>query len=246
VGQTVRLAFYFHSRNWNENGGAADVAPGWYIDEVRLVHDFASVMGSSIVRTQETACVPLAVAAVTPTLSANFTLRIPSGTISNLTLNPAACWSGSTLTSLSSSEWQLTLRNNCPNTSMGVQNIGDLCFTAVATQSIFSPFTLHNLVVTNQDLSVAVPAHTFDGRTIIIGNQPLLESWRDTDGQRMVTTYGKPNTGYVIRHTTSVTDASPWSLSPSMTNLMPTGMSYSQPLTGVPSAPILLLRANER
>jgi hypothetical protein len=244
AGQSVQIGFYFHSQGtfcctyW-------DVDSGWYVDEVRLQHDLSLLAGSTIIRTQEAVCVSLAIAVSTPPLNANFTLQIPAGTISNLTLTPAGCWTGSTLTPLSTSEWLLRLRNSCSNTSMGVQIVGSLCFTASSTQSVFSPFTLHNLVVTNQDLSVAAPVRAFDGRTVIVGNQPLLESWRGTNGQRMVTTYGKPNRGYVIRYATSATNASPWTLS-GITNLMPASMFFSQPVTGVPSAPIIFLRANER
>jgi hypothetical protein len=101
-------------------------------------------------------------------------------------------------------------------------------------------------LVTNQDLSVAAPVHSFNGRTIIIGQQPLLESWRGTNGERMVTTFGKPNTGYTILYATSVPAAAPWMVS-GMTNLVPTNMFYSQPLTGAPLvAPRVFLQANER
>ena len=135
--------------------------------------------------------------------------------------------------------------NNCTTTPFGLKTIGSLCFPTVSTQSAFAPLTFASITVTNKQGTQVSPTRTSEGRAVIIGNQPLLEAWRGTNGQRMVTTYGKPNTGYEIRSRISVPGAAPWILR--MTNLMPSTMSYSQPIPGIGSnAPVFFLQANER
>jgi hypothetical protein len=236
AGQSVRVAFHFHS--------ASCVAPGWYVDDVRLVHDFAVVLlNSPVVRTQNTACFALGIGENSSATSVSFALQAPCDHLSNVTLNATNCWSG-TITPQPNCQWSITLQNSCTNTPMGVQTIGSLCFTAVSTQSAFVPLSLNNPLVTNLDGSMP-PAYSFGNRAVVIANQPLLEASRGANQQRLVTTYGKANTAYEIRETTNITTVPPWTLG--WTNTVPASLFYTSPVRGpLSNAPVLFLRANER
>jgi hypothetical protein len=236
AGQTVQLAFHFHS--------AANVASGWYVDDVRIVHDFALLLlGSPVVRTQTSVCLSLGIAASSPATNVSFTLQAPAGILGNAVLNTTGCWSG-TITPLANSEWFITLQSSCGSASMGVQSIGSLCFTAASTQSAFVPLSLNNLAVINRDGSTPT-THTFDSRAVVIANEPLLEASLGPNRQRWLTTFGKANQAYEIRYATNLTAGSPWTLG--WTNTVPTTLFQTAPLQGTLSnAPILFLRANER
>src|SRR6185436_1854418 len=194
-GKRVQLSFHVHSAN--------NVASGWYVDDVRLVHDFATLLlDSPIVRTQNTACIPLGIAASSPVSSASFTLQAPAGNLGNLLLTTEGCWS-STVTPQPDSKWSVTLQGSCTTVPMGVETIGSFCFTAVSAHSTFVPLTISDLVVTNLDSSIPA-TDAFGSRAVNIANEPLLEAWLDTGRLRMATLYGIAGNTYEIRHASTV------------------------------------------
>lgn len=218
AGQSVKVGFLFSAVDVNDGfGNQPETSAGWYIDEVRLLHDFALLLlDSPVVLTQNTACVSLGIAAGSPPSSVSFTLEAPAGHLGNLSLNTSGCWSG-TLTPQSGNHWLVTLQNSCPHALTGVQNIGSICYTAISPKSAFVPLAVSNLAVTNQDASLPI-GHASGSRTVVIANESLLEPWLDSTQKRMVTTFGKANTGYVIHQSTNATEARPWQ--PAWTNLI--------------------------
>jgi len=238
AGQSVQVAFRIVTI------GCCN-APGWYIDEVRLTHDFALLLlDSRIVRAQDSFCVSLGITESSPASSVSFTLQAPAGNLSNLTLNGEGCWTNAIITPQPNSEWFVTLQNACTTAPMGVRTIGSLCFTAVSAHSAFVPLTINNLVVTNQDASLP-STHALGSRAVIIANEPLLEAWLDTIRQRMATLYGIAGKTYEVRHASIVDSPTPWT--PGWTNTVPASLFSSFPLNGAFSnAPSLYLRANEQ
>ena len=213
-------------------------------EEMRTLQDVALLMAnSSVVRTQNTACLSLVGAAPSSAPSAvNFTLQAPAGHLSNVVPNTTGCWTG-TVTPQPNAQWLVVLKSSCTNTPMDVQTIGSLCFTAVSEHSGYVPLTINDIVVTNLDGSLPL-AFASGSRAVVIANEPLLEAWRETSGQRMLKIYGKANTSYLISYKTTLATASSWA--PVLTNLVPASMSYAQGLTGVlSSAPVVFLRAKE-
>jgi hypothetical protein len=200
-------------------------------------------VGSTVARTQEVACLPLRTIAGSPATALNFTLRTPVA-MTNFSLNIGSRFATATVTSGTNSQWFVRLRTSPENPLIGDETIGSLCFISVSTQSMFVPLVLSNLSVTNLDGSVPGASGSI-GRAVIIADQSLVEAWFETNRQRMITTYGKPNTGYEIRSRSAVPGAAPWTLAG--TNLVPGAMFYSQPLTGPASnALMIFLQANER
>jgi hypothetical protein len=237
AGQTVRLGFYFYS--YNSGGGGVDVASGWYVDEVRLLHEPALILlGSPVVRTQDTACVSLGIAVDSPSSGASFVIEAPAGNLSNPELTAGGCWSG-TITPQSATQWLVNLQSTCTDGSPGVESIGTICFTAISPYSAFVPLAVNALVISN-----LAPAHAFGTRVVNIANEPLLEAWLGSSRQRMVTLYGIANQTYEIRHASTVDAPLPWM--PGWTNTVPASLFTSFPLTGdATNAPTLFLRANE-
>jgi hypothetical protein len=237
AGQTVRLGFFCHS----QGGGCGNyVGPGWYVDEIRLLHDPALfLLGSPVVRTQDTACVSLAIAVDSPSPGASFVIEAPAGNLSNPILSTDGCWSG-TITPQSGTQWLVNLRSSCTTGSAGVEPIGKICFAAVSPQSAFVPLAVSNLVISN-----LAPALGFGTRVVNIANEPLLEAWLDSGKTRMLTTYGKANTAYVILESTNVRAARPWPLG--WTNTVPASLFTNCPVSGsLSNASVLFLDAREQ
>jgi hypothetical protein len=233
----LQVAFHFHS--------TYNVSSGWYVDDVRLVNDFALLLlDSPIVRTQNSACISIGMASSSPVSNVTFKVQAPDGNLSNLMLNTIGCWTG-TITTQPNSQWLVNLQNTCTTTAMGVQDVGSICFTAVSTHSAFVPLGVNNLTVTNQDSSVPSPVHAFGTRSVNIANESLLEAWLTGNKQRMFTLYGKANTNYVVWSTTSLTPQSQWT--PDWTNTMPANLFLSQQVLGsLSNVPVLFLRANQK
>ncbi|MCL4787210.1 MAG: hypothetical protein KJ070_10510 [Verrucomicrobia bacterium] len=237
AGQTVRLGLNFHSQS---AGCGGTVGAGWYVDEIRLLHDPALfLIGSPVVRTQDMACISLAIAVDSPASGASFVIQAPAGNLNNAKLSTEGCWSG-TISPQSATEWLVNLQSSCTAGSAGVETIGTICFSAVSPHSAFVPLTVNNLVISNLP-----PAQAFGTRAVNIANEPLLESWLDTSGKRMATTYGKANTSYEIRYSTDADAPSPWLVG--WSNTVPADLVIHSPVGGdMSNAPVLFLKAREQ
>ena len=244
AGLKVRLGFYFESHNSGWPNYYTYVSSGWYIDDVRLIHDFAALLlDSPVVRTQNSACVSLGLAASSSPSVVGFTIQAPAGRIANLAFTSGGCWSGA-ITPISGSEWAVSLTNNCPTNPMGVVTVGSICLTATSAESAFVPLDVSNLAVMNKDGS-APPVHSFGSRAVLIADRALLEASLGVNKQRMVTVFGKANTTYEIGCSTSLAAGSMWT--PSWTNIVPASLYYTCPVQGALSnAPALFLRAKEQ
>jgi len=216
---------------------------------------FRLEVGSVVGRTQEVACLPLKTFAGAPAGALNFTLLAPSSlggvplSYSNVSLSTGSRFADATITQGTAGtnvQWQVALRTGPVSPLIGDESIGSLCFRGISTQSVFVPFVLQSLTVSNLDGSVP-GASAVVGRAVIIADQPLLEAGLSPSQERLVTTYGKANTGYEIRYTNELpyTTSRPWTLG--MTNLLPTNMFQTQPLTApLNTIPNLFLHAKER
>jgi hypothetical protein len=215
--------------------------------------EVGSVAESVVARTQEVACLPLKTFAGAPAGALNFTLVAPASfggvplSYSNVSLSVDSRFADAIITEGTvgtNVQWQVALRTGPVSPLIGEESIGSLCFRGISTQSVFVPFVLQSLTVSNLDGSVP-GASAVVGRAVIIADQPLLEAAWSPSQERLVTTYGKANTGYEIRYASDVTTGRPWTLG--MTNLLPASMFQTQPLPApLTTVPTLFLHAKER
>jgi hypothetical protein len=202
-------------------------------------------LGSTIVRTQQLACLQLEIFAGAPAVSVTFTVSSPTGYLTNAILNTGGRFTNATVTPGPDSHWAVTLQTSATDALAGDEIVGSLCFTAVSTQSAFVPLVISNLTVNNADGSLSSPT-AFGARAVVIADQPLLEAGLTNNAQRRLTLYGKANTDYEIAYSTNLLSAAfPWI--PGWTNTVPASLYYSFPILGTLSnSPALLLRAKER
>lgn len=236
AGQLVQIGFLFTS---SITGFSTRVGPGWYIDEVRLLHDFSlSLLDLPVMRAQDPACISLGIAASLPASTVSFTLSAPAGHLGDVSLNSEGCWTG-TITQQEDGRWLVTLENGCPETFMGVHTAGSICFKAVSSQSTFVPLGIEKL-----DAAVS-PAHGSGGRAVVIANEPLVEAWQTANGERMLTLFGKPFTAYDIRQSTDLATPRPWAVG--WTETLPFDLFLNGPVQGeLSTESILFLDATEQ
>ena len=201
------------------------------------------VLGSSIVRTQDVACLPLHFSVDTPAKAVGFTVQGPAGHFLAPVLQTGTRFAEATVTAEGDALWRLRLRTPGPAPPVGDEMVGSLCFNVVSTDSAFVPLAVTDLVVTNIDGSLPSVAVT-SSRVVVIADKPLLEATLNAGGQRVLTVYGKADSSYVISSCSSA--ATPLLWTPTLTNLISTSLFYSQTLPDpLSSEPALLLKASE-
>ena len=247
AGQTVRVGFLFTATDAYDGSGIVnqpETSTGWYIDEVKLTHDFALLLDSANVRAQQNFCLPIRVFASDPATHLRFSVTIPGASLANVTLDTGDRFATATITQGTGSDWIVELTTTPGNPVNGDEIIGSLCFRASAPKSAFAPLAVQSLVVTN--LSGSQPRTVpFGGRAVVIANEALLEAWSGANGERTISLYGKPNTSYELQRTADLNPPIAWT--PEWTNSVPAGMFRSVILDGPQTnAPILYLRAKER
>lgn len=246
AGQTLRLGFLMQSRNNGSSTcgyGAIDVSDGWYIDEVRLLHDFELAAGSAIVRTQEQACVTLETAASTAPFTASFTLEAPGGYLGDLSFQTDGNWTNIQVAPITASKWQITMHNNQAPPAAGLVKAGSICFTATAADSAFAPLLIDELACTGSG-GAPFGVDAVSGRAVVIGRSPLLEAWITPGRQRMATLYGLPGRTYRLLETDDLQGSPVWT--PWSTNTVPTSLRIDCPVSDTLSeAPVVFMRATE-
>lgn len=205
---------------------------------------FRFSLGSAIVRTQQLACLPLQFSVGSPARSVAFTVQAPAGHFVNPVLQTGSRFTDATVTVGADAQWLIRLQTSSSNPLVGEEFVGSLYFTVISTNSAFVPITVADLVVTNND-GLLPSAAAFGNRVVVIADRPLLEATLGPNAQRVLTLYGKANTAFRISDTSDPALPLPWT--PTLTNLVPTALFYSQSLTvGLSNAPVLFLHATEQ
>jgi hypothetical protein len=124
------------------------------------------------------------------------------------------------------------------NALPGPVSVGQLGFTALPNQSsAFVPLAISDVTSLKLDGDTAANAFGLPGRVVVIGPEPLLEAWWDTNRRPRLRLYGNPAHGHVLEWKTHLFDAF-WQSGPgvSLTNL-------SQDFEVPNNAPSLFYRA---
>lgn len=198
-------------------------------------------VGSTVLRAGESAGVPVSLSASGTLGSVNFTFDAPPGRLTNLTiqaLSPAI--QTATIQPASATRWQVALTFQPGQTLTGTQQVAQINFTAVASQSsAFVPLQLVTIDGRHGDSSSFATQFGQSGRITVVAGEPLLEAQFVAGGRQLIL-YGMPGVTYQIQIATSLSDRdwSDWT-SVSLTSL-------SQVVPGVSSLlPAAFFRAYE-
>jgi hypothetical protein len=97
---------------------------------------------------------------------------------------------------LDASDANFTVGTASGQVLQGPSLVGNVGFGALSNASAFVPLTIVNIQGTKSDGSRVGNTFGIGGQVVMIGSQPLLQSWLGSNSQRMLTIYGNPGASY--------------------------------------------------
>jgi hypothetical protein len=180
------------------------------------VNDYIeATVGSVVMQAGETNTVPVDLFASAAFASARCAIQFDSQRVANVGLDVLAPQLASVAMEMADSNTvSLTFTAALGQTLQGTQHLARLRFTAVPGQaSAFTPFHIVSLDGTNAAAGSFAPGTIRnDGRAVIVGAQPMLESLPPVSGQRAVMLYGRKGSSYSIYYSTNLAGTSTWTL----------------------------------
>jgi hypothetical protein len=170
--------------------------------------DFLEVLlGTSILQTGSTGHISIGVVAGGAVTNTAFALDLPANRFSNVALQTVNSeFAGSTLQNISSGRYLLTLRSSAGQFLQGTQaNLVQLNFTAITNQpSAIVQVLPQNFTVSRADGSALTNLLAQQGKIVMIGAEPILESSLVSAQGRALTVYGIPGLSYGIQSSTNL------------------------------------------
>ena len=93
---------------------------------------------------------------------------------------------------------------------MGAEQIAQFQFTALSNRSAFVPLTMGNVAATRANGTPVPSVGAQHGRVVVVGQEPLLECWRLTNGPPIITLYGQPAENYALLSSPAVEAPGEW------------------------------------
>lgn len=206
---------------------------------------FAVYFGSTVVRSGQPANVAITANTSTSVGALDVTLDIPAGRLSGLTLQSLAAEvdpATSSITLQGGTSWLARLRPRAGMSFTGEKQLAVLGSTAVAGQiSAFVPLRVTGLNVTHLDATSVANLFAQSGRIVVVGAQPLLEAFTETNGLRRLALYGIPGVAYGIENSPKFAQPSVWS---AVTHFVAQSLTTSVPISTAAS-PDVFYRALE-
>lgn len=179
-------------------------------------------IGSALLRAGDTVSIPIELNASSVT-NFSFTMDLATNRFSNMTLQPLSPSLGSaTLQVTASNRIQVNMSAVSGQTFQGDQQIAQFNFVTASNQpSAFIQLSPRSVQARNVDSSVTSNILLQDGRMVVIGNEPLLETSLGANRSRNLTLYGKPGASYQIQYCTNIVNPPAWTylMRVPMTNL---------------------------
>ncbi len=163
-------------------------------------------VGNTVMLAGSTSSVPVRLLSTTALTNMVFTVAYPAERLTNFTLtvnSPQVVTQQLQL--LGSGQVQVAFTLPASSVLYGPTNVGQLGFTAISNQhSAFVPLTISGVTGLKPDGSPVGSFFGLPGRVVVVGPEPLLEAWLETNSQRMMTLYGKPGSSYGIEGRTNL------------------------------------------
>lgn len=200
---------------------------------------FAVYFGSTVVRAGQAAKLAITANTSASVGALDVTLDIPAGRLSGLSLQSLAAEvdpATSSVTAQGGTSWLVRLRPLAGMSFTGEKQLAVFASTAVAGQvSAFVPLRVTGLSVTHPDTTTVANLFAQAGRVVVVGAQPLLEAFNETNGMRRLALYGIPGVAYGIENSPKFAQPSVWS---AVTHFVAQALTTSVPVTTAASADV--------
>jgi hypothetical protein len=199
-------------------------------------------LGQQILLVGNSGRVPIYLISSVPLTNLQMTLISPPGRLVSFSIQPIVpqiC--ATSITPLTNSLQQFNLMACASQWLIGTQQVAWLNFTAATNQSsAFAGLSFTNLAGYMPDGTPVANFAPQSGRAVVVGEEPLLECVRGSNGQPSLVLYGKPASGYAIQTSTNFV-AGQWATA--LTNLTVGTNLFLQVATPTSSSPVNFYRA---
>ena len=190
-------------------------------------------------------CVPVSLESGFGLTNLTFTVSVPGGRFTNFTVSATAPEVASaTVVSHGGTQAVVVLAAKPGQVLRGPKQFAQVCFALVPGQhSAFARMEVQDILGLRENGTPIGNASGYAGRTVVVGEEPLLECVPGTNGQPLLLLYGKPASGYAIDTRTNITAGS-WRTA--LTNLTvgtSLSLSISPPASSSPANFYRALRA---
>jgi hypothetical protein len=183
-----------------------------------LVGDHAELsVDSAVLRGGQTNCVALRLASTASLTNLSFTLGLPAGRLTDLSVSPAIPEvAQAQLVPLDAAHVLLTLAAAPARAFRGTQVVASVCFnTAPGQTSFIAQLVPSDALAQKSDGSSLTSFGLFAGRIILVVDQPVLEVARQGLSQMQLTVHGWPARPYYLESAADI--GGPWTTINSLT-----------------------------
>src|ERR1035441_2446002 len=215
-----------------------------------VVEDYVELsVGRTILFTGQTSSVPVTLMSSVPaTLIAavgltnvEAVLHISEDRLTNLTLTDWAPELGNAIVQKQAADtWQIQFTATSGQMLQTTQQLAQLQFLAVSTNSAFVPLRVSDVMNFQMNGQSVWRTLAGDGRAVVLGDEPLVEALSKTNGYPAIVVYGAPGTGYDVLFSPNAATGGLWQ--PIWLGTIPGNMQM--PVSGLTnSEPTMFFRA---
>jgi hypothetical protein len=183
-----------------------------------VVGDYLELgVGSADLLAGQSGCVPLRLLSTATLTNLSFTLGIPPGRLSNLSVSPGVPQvAQAQLVPINASNAQIILSAGPGSVLSGTQTLASVCFDTSPAQPSFVAQLLPDTALAQASDGRSLTGFAlFPGRLVVVATQPVIEAAAFGTNQLQLTLYGRPALRYSVESATDL--RGPWSPVASLT-----------------------------
>jgi subtilase family serine protease len=209
---------------------------------VVLVEDLLEIsLGHAALFTGQTSSIPIVAHASSPMRDIAFSFELPAGVLGDLALsNVFPAFASASIAAETETRWTVTFSNAAGQTFSGTQQLAVLHFRSVGSNSIALTLTPEAMIARLAGGTLVPHIDSVPGRIVVIGDRPVLDALRSSNGVQGLTVFGQPGRSYTIEKTTNLMPPIVWEFT---TNVLLTNLW--QRVEGLSNPPPVIYRARE-
>jgi hypothetical protein len=183
-----------------------------------VVGDYVELdVGSADLLAGQSGCVPLRLVSTATLTNLSFTLGIPPGRLSNLSVSPGVPQvAQAQLVLLDAANAQVILSAGPASVFAGTQTLASVCFDTSPTQPTFvAQLMPEKALARASDGRSLTDLALFPGRLVVVATQPVIEAATYGTNQLQLTVYGRPAVLYSVESAADL--RGPWTPVASLT-----------------------------
>jgi hypothetical protein len=168
-------------------------------------------VGSTVVQTGQSACVPVNLLSTVGLTNLSFTLTYPTNRFSNWAVTSTNAGVGkASVQTIDSAHSIFSFTSTNGQVLQGPAVAGSICFQALSGPSAFLPLTINAISGVASNGSLFGNGSGQPGLVVVLGAAPLLQASRGNNSLSLLTLYGNLGSNYVVQSTTNLAQPGSW------------------------------------